>query len=89
MPYDKNSLNGRRKELYTCKDRVVKVRVEDPVEERTYIEELKIVGCGFTMLTCGKPLKCPRCHAVEIPKVEDKDEYKILVRKIAKGIREI
>ena len=84
-----DTLNGNKKELYTCKYRKVKVRIEDPIEERTYIVEQEIVGCGHTFLTCGRPTKCPKCHGLGLPKVESKDERKVLMLKIAKGVREI
>ena len=84
-----DTMNGNKKELYTCKYRKVKVRIEDPVEERTYIVEQEIVGCGHTFLTCGSPKVCPKCKSLGLPKVIDEDERKALMFKIAKGVRDI
>jgi hypothetical protein len=84
-----NTLNGKKKGLYYCKDRVVKVRTEDPVEERTYIEDVQITGCGFVTLTCGPLKDCPRCHSPEIPKIEDVGEKHDLLSKHFVGAREI
>ena len=51
-------MNDRPRREYTCETHVRRY-----MDNRGDWKEVKVVGCGATFTTCGKPRECPRCHA--------------------------
>ena len=37
-----------------------------------------VCSCGFKFMTCGKPIKCPKCHSVGTIILINKQQYEKL-----------